>query len=360
MRGKNGKHRVNSWAVMLGSVLFVLAIGALAYLQLKNYESGVLDIYARQQDGYVQLVLDQINLLEDREDEEIVNNILATLDASTNQYWTMSRQDAMVFVKDVLETNRYKGFTTATYYVSDSAQDFIDNLKFDDVSHSNIQVGERIFIASGVKFKYNGGQYRICLLTSSDTVLDHNAYLSAKVNLSVLAIIVLAAFVILGIVLARMSEKWYKAYEEEQAIDRELRKNVERLSEELTKENLYDSRHMAFQAKALPMLLQKIEIRNVWPLTFLFLHFEEKKDRDAYLKNSQAILDKRVMRLVWDDKRILLVALNCPDIADSDLISIIGERKIKIEGRLQLDTEPELYLENVFGKFAEQVMSHGE
>ena len=50
------------------SVLIVVAatgMGVLGVHQAQEYERSTLAIYAEQQDAYVQLVLDQINLLED-------------------------------------------------------------------------------------------------------------------------------------------------------------------------------------------------------------------------------------------------------------------------------------------------------
>lgn len=123
------------------TLLFTAAAGAFVYYQMVRYEDGLLDVCATQQDGYVQLVVDQINLKSNRDNEEIITDILGTLDASSNKYWTFSRDQAMLFVKDVLETNKYKGFTTATYYVSDSAREFLETLKQDRVPHSQIEHG---------------------------------------------------------------------------------------------------------------------------------------------------------------------------------------------------------------------------
>lgn len=98
---KKKKREVSAWLVTLGAIAVILIIGFLAWLQLGTYERGILDVYAVQQDGYVQLVLDQINLIENDTDEALVNDILATFDASSNKYWTLSHDDALVFIKDV-------------------------------------------------------------------------------------------------------------------------------------------------------------------------------------------------------------------------------------------------------------------
>lgn len=82
--------------------------GALGAWQISSYDKSVLEIYAGQQDAYVQLVLDQINLQANRSDDEIITEILGSLDSSSGKYWTLSKEQALLFVKDVMETNRYK------------------------------------------------------------------------------------------------------------------------------------------------------------------------------------------------------------------------------------------------------------
>lgn len=104
----------------------------------------------------VQLVLDQINLKDNRDDEQIIKDILGAMDASSNRYWTFSKDQSMLFVKDVTETNKYKGVNTATYYISDSAKEFLNNLSVNNVIHSYIEINDNRYIASGVMFEYKG------------------------------------------------------------------------------------------------------------------------------------------------------------------------------------------------------------
>lgn len=58
-------------AICAGIVMYVFV-----HEQMKRMEQGVLDVCATQQDAYVQLVLDQINLKQNRNNEEIIVNIL--------------------------------------------------------------------------------------------------------------------------------------------------------------------------------------------------------------------------------------------------------------------------------------------
>lgn len=353
------ERRVNTWLVTLGSLTFVVVAGLAAWVQLQKYERGVMDVYAIQQDGYVQLVLDQINLVEDRDDEEIVTNILATLDASSNRYWTFSNQEALIFVKDVMETNRYKGFTTETYYGSATAREFIEGLRDNRVTHDTIQIGDRQFIASGVRYEYNHQQYCICLLTNADVVLDHNAYLSAKINLSVLAIAVLAVIVVIGIILAGIAEGWYKKYASVLKTNKELREGIERLNEALNRDNLFNTQHMAFEANALPVLLEKLELRNVWPLEMIVLHCEGEGRQEQFLLQSQTIFDQRTMRVILDDSDVLLLVLKSPMLDERELGELMGGLGAELCGRTVLEDAPLDYLESYFAKFYRQVKKHG-
>lgn len=167
------------------SFTIIIIVGVLAWVgnqQMKSYEDSILSIYAEQQDAYVQLVLDQINVLDDRSDEEIVTKILGSLDASSRKYWTLTKNKALLFVKDVTETNRYKGLTSNTFFSGDSANDFLQNLAVNKVSHKIIQMGDDRYVASGVIFGYNGARYTICLLTNDTVILDNNSFMASKIG----------------------------------------------------------------------------------------------------------------------------------------------------------------------------------
>ena len=81
-------------ATMILMPLIAAAGLGFAWFQMDRLEQGLLDVCAVQQDAYVNLVLDQINLKENRDNEEIVTRILASLDASANKYWVFSEEKA--------------------------------------------------------------------------------------------------------------------------------------------------------------------------------------------------------------------------------------------------------------------------
>lgn len=108
--GNNKKAGMKRHPILIITTICVVAAAALGglitYILIGRYEKGIIEVCATQQDAYVQLVLDQINLKDNRDDEEIINDILKTMDSSSNKYWAFSKNQSMLFVKDVLETNR--------------------------------------------------------------------------------------------------------------------------------------------------------------------------------------------------------------------------------------------------------------
>lgn len=309
-KGKT-KRKGSGWLVALAAVLTV-GLGGFALLQIKAYEKSVLEIYANAQDAYVQLVLDQINLIENRSDEEIVNDILGTLDASSNRYWTLSNQDALVFVKDVLETNRYRGFTTSTYYVSPEARNFIEQLPLNRVVHEQIPIEEQEYIASGVAFQYNGTNYQICLLTNPDTVLGQNIYLNARINLSIVVATVLILFLGTVIAMTLLFDRRGERLEQTAGQNAELRATIERLSAELERKRLFDTPLSVFHADVLPMMLEKLEQKGISPVVVATLTYDSEEARQQFLLSGQILLDEHVFRFHQEDTHTLtLVAVFC-------------------------------------------------
>ena len=105
----------------------------------------------------------------------------------------------------------------------------------------------------------NGSEYRICLMTGAAIALNNNEYMSAKINLEILLIIVFISLVISSVLLAIIAERWYKRYSGEQDITSELRITVEKLNQRMMRKELYDPRCMVFRDNALHQILDKIQ-----------------------------------------------------------------------------------------------------
>lgn len=350
---------VRPWVVTALSFLFVALVALWAWLQLNTYEQGVLDVYANQQDGYVHLVLEQIHLTEKRGGtEDQIEEILATLDASTNRYWTLAKRESLIFVKDVMETNRYQGFTTASYYQTSSAQDFVSRLEQDRVTHETIQIDIHPYIASGVKFTFRGAPYRVCLLTNADTVLDHNAYLTAKINLITLGLIALVIFVVVINLLAYLADSYRRKYIAASQTNTALMRQTEKLNQALQKEDLYDARRTAYTRAALPMIWDKLAAREPWPLSLLLLRCRDAEAQKQFLQFTQLQMNEKILRVLLDDTHILLILLRVEELERRAVAENATIPGVEPMDSLTLTGLPAEGLGACFDSFLERTVDH--
>ena len=277
--------------------VIILAILAVAFdqFQMNRFEQGLLDVCAAQQDAYVQLVLDQININQDRDVEDIID-ILETMDGSSNKYWTFSREQSMLFIKDVLETNRYQGFTTATYYISDSARDFLDSLQVNRVIHRNIEVQNKEYIASGVAFTYRGASYRLCLLTNRSVMLDNNKFLGAKTELNILFIVLALLLVSVPMMFASRVRKLLIARDEQTEVVTELNSKLTQLNKMLSEQDLHDTRRNVWSGEALGDFAEKLKERGMVPSTLLKVRCVDEELAERLLRKAGAVMDRSVLR----------------------------------------------------------------
>lgn len=333
MKGKSRLTAEKKIRIWLGAAVgLALIFVAFSVFQIRKYEQSVLDIYADAQDAYVQLVLDQINIVADRAEYEIVEDILSTLDSSSNRYWTFSDEEALIFVKDVAETNRYKGFTTSTYYVSDEAKGFIAKLRTNKVVHDIIPINTKKYVASGVAFEYNGTMYQMCLLTNPRTVLDHNVYMNARINLSVMIGIVVLMFLVTAVMLVLTNHKKDERIKSEHNTNTELRRMVEKLTAALERKRLFDTQLTVFHHSVLPMFLEKLAERSIRTYSVFTLRYETAEKKEHFLVNCQVLLDQRVFRFQnTEEQRIILVAVQQNRDEVMRLLTTVLEDGIRME-----------------------------
>mgnify|MGYP000819270223 CR=1 FL=1 len=74
--------------ILILTLVVVAAMSAMGHYLMKRYTTTIMNVYATQQDNYVQLVLDQINLQENGTEESIISDIIETLDSGNTHYWT--------------------------------------------------------------------------------------------------------------------------------------------------------------------------------------------------------------------------------------------------------------------------------
>lgn len=356
MNSKKKKRGANAWLVTFGAIAVVLVVGFLAWLQLDTYEKGIVDVYAAQQDDYVQLVLDRINLIEDESDGAILNDILATADASSDKYWTLLRGDSLIFVKDVQETNRCKGFTASDYFASDSAREFIKGLSLNRVVHKTIGLNGIAYVASGVRFEYGGEEYGICLLTASDIILDNNAYLSAKINLVILFVIILAVFIVGGLVLSIIAQNRYKALAKSLEDNRKLRRQIERLTGLFTSQELYSTKYMAFGESCVDMLIDKLEHRDVWALNYIVVKCSSEEHRSRFLLDSQALCGKKYIRVLAKDNYVLVFNVRSEESAISVVRNTAARSGAEVVGNIFFPAKPDIPLSEAIRQYNSTIM----
>ena len=304
-----GVSRRETFSLAALSIVAALLIAFFFFLQLGNYDEGVLEIYARQQDGYVQLVLDQINILGDRSTDQIVSDILGTLDNSSGRFWTLSRNEAMVFVRDIAETNSYKGFHQTEYFSSDSAEAFLRSLSQNRVTHELVELNGTVYAASGTVFHYNGAGYTICLMTNREVILDDNLYLNAKINLTVLLFFLLALFLLISLGASLRLDRIWKEKGKTEEDNRELRRMAERLNARLEKKELYDTSLSVFDKSLMPELLNKLFARGVYPFSVVEVNFKSARERKLFLQASQLTMRSDVARFSEGGNTLYIVGL---------------------------------------------------
>lgn len=311
-KSKRRKARRHRWRTQYQMTIFGVLAGAAALLVIgiwivSRYEDSVLEIYAEQQDAYVQLVLDQINIQPNRTDEEIVQNILGSLDASNQKYWTLDKEKTLLFVKNVLETNRYKGYQETTFYESDTASKFMKGLKKNHVTHEIIEVDGNKYVASGVVFTYKKTDYGICLLTDETMIMDNNAFLSSKIGTAIYYLLLVVVLLLVTMMLLKVLDT--RDQEIKRLTKRTESQNIEiqQLESQVKYMDCYHTRWSLFEGKIMDTFVRKIERRGVRPVSFIRIDLHGPKRKESFLEQSQLLLDEQVIRFSVDEYKIVLV-----------------------------------------------------
>ena len=325
MSSKKTSRRLPTPAVAVISVAIAIAAAAFSWWQLSNYENNLLEIFAKQQDQYVKLAVDQIDREDDRTDEEIVDKVLGSISGSSSQYWTLSKKNSLVFVKDVTDSSRYRGFSSKTYYRTQSASDFISGLASGRVDHAIIEIDGRDFIASGSKFSYNGHTYRLCLLTGKHVVIDQNAYLAARVNLGVTIGAVLVIFVGACIGMSLRNDAMARRLRAAEADAVELRRTVEDLNAQVMGRKTFDTTRSVFSLAEAPTFFDRLRAADRFPVTFVSACFDTPDALDGFLLRARGVLDASVVRFA-EGSALLLAFVGVEAEAAEYALSLLGER----------------------------------
>ena len=304
---KERKADMLSWVATVLLPVLVSAAFFFAWFQMDRMEQGILDVCAIQQDAYVDLVVDQINLKDNRDNEEIITDILNTLDGSTNQYWVFSADQTMLYVKDVLETNKYKGFTAMTYFDSPSARAFVENIRLGRVTHAEIEIDGQTYVASGVAFSYRGNTYNLCLLTNSAVLLDNNDLLGAQTELWLMILSALLLLLLVPMLLVMRLRKQRQKQEELEENIRILNRSLEKMNERLSNRELYDAQNRLWKSSSLPSFLEKVEEKGIAPVTLLYIRCPGPEERRRFLDLAGQVLGRQVLRFEGEGSDLMLL-----------------------------------------------------
>lgn len=326
--------------VAIGTAMLVLLLTFLGYHEVNSYEDSVISLYAAQQDAYVQLVLDQINIEGKRGDDEIITNILGSLDASNRKYWTLTKDQALLFVKNVSETNRYKGFTTSSYFVSDSAKEFLKKLNQNRVVHEIVVMDDERYVASGVIFDYQNSKYKVCLLTSESVITDQNEFLESKISVYIYLSILLLVILISMLFLSKMLYSYIAKNNKLKDRIKEQNLTIEKLAEELRMLDAYHSRFNIFNVELLPVFLEKLANKGVRNVIVTKYQFESKSMRDSFLEQAQLMLDEKVFRFGKGDSELTLLFVDYSEEQAALAVKRVGHfGQEEIERKVGLDNE---------------------
>ena len=273
-------------------LLIAFLLAAFAGWQIYNYEQGVAELYAQEQDGYVEIVARQIERYGDVAGDKFVEDTIEMLDQTSQRYWTLDNSQYFLFVKSINDTDIYKTFSTDTFFNTTSAQSFLQILKKGQVTHSIIRLDNYKYVASGIIFEYAGTDYRLCLLTDYDVMLTNNAYLSSKLYLLIDLILMIAMIVIACIFFAVRLSGERKKVQEAQAANVQLNKYIDFLDNAVMGRN---STAIITGEGKIMHLIHRMEERKIYPCTFIDI----KLDTDRMIPFYDAYREKFRKGIVW-------------------------------------------------------------
>ncbi|MCR4689428.1 MAG: hypothetical protein K5745_07770 [Saccharofermentans sp.] len=316
MDKKKGISRSSLALFTLLVIVTAAALSIFAWWQIHNYELGVAELYAEEQDGYVEVVARQIELYGDIAGDSFVEDTISLLDSTSRRYWTLDNSEYFLFVKSIGETNTYKTFSTDTFYNTTSAQDFLADLIKGQANHSIIRIGDDKYVASGTIFEYEGVSYRLCLLTDYDVMLTNNEYLSSKLYL-LIDFIFLIALLIMAVILFVIlitKERHNTMREKETAV--RLGKYVDYLDKVVMGRN--KSLIVTGEGK-IAKLIHKIDSRDLYPCAFVNLTLPEEDMLECF-ENMSEQMDKSVIWIRYKKDSYLLAATGKTDVELASLV----------------------------------------
>ncbi|MBR1571324.1 MAG: hypothetical protein IJ655_01140 [Lachnospiraceae bacterium] len=298
--------------ILVATIAVIIVFGIMGYALMGMYKDAILNVYAAQQDNYVQLVVDQINLQDDRTDESIISDIIDTLDSGNTHYWTLAKSGNMLFVKNVTETNKYQGAIMEDFFDTATADKFVEELNVNRAAHDIIKMNGQRYVVSGAVFEYNRNEYSLCLLTDETVILDNNDFLSTRIALYIYVI-----FIMLLLLLAAMvAEAMVMRREEDNNMLKgrlELQnQHINRLELEAKQRDSFNTRYNAYNESLLGEFAKRLDERGLDKAVLVRIDYTSVEDAKKFLIRAATTLDETVIRFKNDTGRVSLI-MTCFD-----------------------------------------------
>jgi hypothetical protein len=187
----------------------------------------------------------------------------------------------------------------------------LEELQLNRVTHSVIDIQKKNYIASGVIFSYGQSEYRLCLLTNRDALLNNNVFLEAKTEIITLFVILLVLMMLISMGFAQRVWGLQMRRDANEELITSLNHSVNRLNDHLEKTDLFDIKHQLWEKRALKTFVKKLRGRQVSPLVLAEVEFETEDVRPMFLIRASMLLDQSVLRFGEKKGSILLLFLKC-------------------------------------------------
>ena len=279
----------------------------LAFFELRHYEDSFLQVYGMEQDGYVQVTIDQINRLGSSATEAQITNIISSIDTSATGYWTLTSEDDILFVKSVTETSRYKNLSADSYYNMDSSKAFIRSLSTEGVKHEIIFINNDRYIASGGRFEWHNKTYTVCLMTYDYAILNQNSLLEAKNVIIVMVSIMVAIFICAIMISVRIISKNQVRIAQYQHNEIRLNEIIANLQEKLDTYEAFTSKFHTYYPRAIPVFLRSLYEKGVAPLHVVLIKVKDESKMNDYLERMLMSTDENTLRFVVEENKLLVI-----------------------------------------------------
>ena len=320
--------------ILVATIAVIIVFGILGYALTNMYKDAILQVYATQQDNYVQLVVDQINLQDDRTDESIISDIIDTLDSGNTHYWTLAKGEDMLFVKNVTETNKYQGAVMGDFFDTTTADKFVDELNVNRAAHDIIHMNGQRYVISGAVFEYNRSEYSLCLLTDETVILDNNDFLSTRIALYIYVIFIM----LLLLLSAMIAEAMVMRREEDNNMLKgrlELQnQHINRLELEAKQRDSYNTRYNAYNESLISEFAKRLDARGLDAAVLVRIDFKSVEDAKKFLLRAATTLDETVIRFKNDTGRVSLIMTGFNEKMASEIIE-----KFEIDAKVNVVIE---------------------